>query len=310
MTQRILVMRLGALGDLTLCFGAFSALRRAHREARIALMTGPSFGDFAKLMPWFDTVLIDPRPSALELGKWRQLVKDVKAFAPTRVYDFQGKTRQSVLYAALGGPLWGPEWSGAAPWCSHPRLWPAREGMHYTDFLAAQLERAGLVLDDAPELSWLDAPMGYAGVPERFALFVPGCAPQHPHKRWPVEKYAALSKILSAQGLTCIAVGTTADQPVIDDLRALAPEIVDLSGKTTLPQLGGLARRAACVIGNDTGPTHIAAAVGARVVALMSDKVNPVWSAPKGPKALWLQGTPLATLEVQNVLDKIKGLIN
>lgn len=305
MTSKILVIRLGALGDLTLCMGAFSAIRRAHRDAQIALLTGPAFGAFAKLMPWFDEVLIDPRPSAFDLGKWRNLVKDVKAFSPTRVYDFQGKTRQSVLYAALGGPLWGPEWSGAAPLCAHPRLWPPREGMHYTDFLAAQLERAGLFMDDAPNLSWLDASMEGLSIPERFALLVPGCAPQHPHKRWPVEKYAALAQMLGAQGLTCMAVGTAADKAAIDGVRALAPEVVDLSGKTTLPQLGGLARRAACVIGNDTGPTHIAAAVGASVITLMSDKVNPVWSAPKGPKARWLQGIPLSALEVRDVLDKL-----
>jgi ADP-heptose:LPS heptosyltransferase len=85
-------------------------------------------------------------------------------------------------------------------------------------------------------------------------------------------------------------------------VRSFYSGVVDLSGRTTLFQLAGVMRRAVCVIANDTGPMHVAAAVGAPVLGLMSEQVNGAWSAPKGPRAKALQGKPLTELGVDKVL--------
>lgn len=281
--ERILVIRLGALGDLVLCFQAFHEIRRAHPDAEIALLTMPAFAGFARSMPWFDKILIDERASGRQFGQWVRLIKQVRDFKPSRVYDLQGKLRQSILYGFLGGPF-GPEWSGAAPLCSHPRLWPPQAGMHYTDFVAAQLRLAHVPSQAPPDLAWLDAPLDNFSLPERYALLIPGCAPGREYKRWPAKKYAELARRLREENIECIAIGTKADAHAIIAMRAEAPHVIDLTGQTSLPQLAALARRSVAVIGNDTGPTHLAAAVGSNVIALMSDKVNPVWSSPRGPK--------------------------
>ena len=326
MSSRILIIRLGALGDIVLCFAAFQAIRRAHPEAEIALLTMPAFAAFARSLPWFDKVIVDPRPPSWRLDKWWSLGRDVRAFAPTRVYDLQGKFRQTILFHLLGKP----EWSGAAKGCSHPRLWPPVAGMHYTDFVVAQLERAGINMnrhsraggnpisfaqplegrtwdprlrgDDEIELDWLTAPLDAFTLPEKFALLIPGCAPNRPYKRWPPAHYAELAKELAERGIQCVAIGTTHDTPAIREIIAAGGPVIDLSGQTSLPQVAALARKADYVIGNDTGPTHLAAAVGARTLALMSDRVNPHWSAPKGPRATWVQGKPLETLSPESVL--------
>jgi ADP-heptose:LPS heptosyltransferase len=305
MKERILVIRLGALGDLVLCFAAFQTIRKAHPGAEIALLTMPAFQGFARQMPWFDTVLTDLRSPRYRIDIWWQLWRSIRRFRPTRVYDLQGKSRQDVLYFLLGGPL-GPEWSGAAPFCSHPRLWPPQPGMHFVDFLAAQLERARINVGGGVDLSWLDGAVEGLGLPERYALIIPGCAPERLYKRWPAEKYAELAMRLKEKGLGCVAIGTVSDGYAISEIAARAPHVIDLCGKTSLGQVAALARRAACVVGNDTGPTHLAAAVGGRTVALMSDKVDPVWSAPRGPHAVWLQGKPLGELGVAEVLDELQ----
>lgn len=157
----------------------------------------------------------------------------------------------------------------------------------------------------SPDLSWLDAPLDDFALPERFALFIPGCAPSRPYKRWPPLHYAMLAKKLMAEGVTVFAVGTKADAQSIGAIRALAPAVGDLAGKTNLKQLAALARRAELVVGNDTGPTHLAAAVGARTLALMSDQVDPHWSSPRGPQTTWLQGSPLSALGVENVWETL-----
>jgi len=306
MRERILVIKLGALGDLVLSMPAFAAIRARHPEASILLVTAPAFASFGLLMPWFDGVILDTRPKITRPLEWIRLIREVRRFKPTRVYDFQGKFRQTVLFRSLGRP----PWSGAAKGCSDPRPWPMPEGSHYTDLLAAQLhavwkkwdgEDAAFSLPD-PDLSWLDGDLCALDLPARYAVLIAGCSPQHPHKRWPAASFAALAQKLAGQGIASVAVGTKADAGAISAIRSLAPEVKDLSGKTSLGQLAALARGAEIVIGNDTGPTHLAAAVGAKTIALMSDKVDPHWSAPKGLRTRWLQGTPLETLGVEDVL--------
>lgn len=301
MKDRILVIKLGALGDLVLCMGAFAAIRAAHPEAEIALLTAPSFAAFGLSMPWFDRVLLDSRPKVWHFLAWIKLLRLVRAYAPTLVYDFQGKPRQSILFHALGKP----EWSGAAKGCRFPRPWPPAPKTHYADFLAAQLDAAGIKDIQAPDLSWLAAPMKAIALPEKYALIIVGCAPDRLYKRWPPESFAALAKKLAEKGIASLAVGTKADADSIAALRTLAPEVLDLSAQTTLAQLATLARGAECVVGNDTGPTHLAAAVGARTVALMSDRVDPHWSAPRGTRTTWLQGKPLTALSVEEVYSAL-----
>ncbi len=304
--ERVLVIRLGALGDLVLCMGAFAAIRAKHPDAEIALLTGAGFVAFGLSMPWFDHVLIDPRPKITQPFSWIRLIRQVRTYAPTRVYDFQGKLRQSILYYALGG-LWGkpPEWSGAVKGCSHPRLWPPQPNMHYTDFLAGQLERAGLAMQKEPDLSWLSDSVDSLSLPKKYALIIPGCAPTRPEKRWPAAHYAELSRRLAAQGLETLAIGTKHDADSIAEICVLAPDVLSLVGKTSLKQVATLARGAQCVVGNDTGPTHLAAAVGARTVALMSGQVDPYWSSPRGSQTMWLQGSPLESLSVDKVWERL-----
>jgi ADP-heptose:LPS heptosyltransferase len=307
-TERILVIRLGALGDLVLCFRAFCEIRCAHPNAEIALLTMPAFADFARSMPWFDKIIIDDRAPALRVDKWWRLLRDIRAFNPTRVYDLQGKFRQSILYTLLGG-RWGVEWSGAAPLCTFPRLWPPLPNMHFTDFVAAQLERAHVPGQAPPNLSWLNASLDNFALPEKYVVMIPGCAPGRDYKRWPPKCYAELALRLREHGIDSIAVGTKQDSAAILAIRTDAPHVQDYSGRTSLPQLATLARHAVAVVGNDTGPSHLAAAVGAVTLTLMSDRVNPTWSVPRGENAYWLQGKPLATLGVNEVFAAVMGLL-
>lgn len=303
----ILVIRLGALGDLVFCFQSFHEIRAAHPEAKIALLTRAPFVSFAKSLPWFDDVIVDTHPTIKSPLEWFKLRRKIVDFAPKRIYDLQGKRRQSILYALLGGP-WGPKWSGAAPLCAFPRPWPPVPGMHFMDFLAAQLRAAGVPAQDKPSLLWFDAPVEKFGLPERYVAIIPGCSPNAPHKRWPPEKFAELANRLQSGGITAVALGTAADAEAVAALKRAAPLVVDLTGKTTLFELGGIFRRAEAVIGNDTGPTHIAAALGAPTVALFSGRSNPVWSTPPGPRVVWRQAQDLADLGVADVERALASL--
>jgi ADP-heptose:LPS heptosyltransferase len=180
--------------------------------------------------------------------------------------------------------------------------------MHYTDFIAAQLARAQVPLVDEDGLAWLDGSLDAFDLPERFALLIPGCSPQRLYKRWPPASYAALAERFAKRGIGCLMIGTNAEAETLAAITASAPFVRNLGGQTSLGQIAALARRAICVVGNDTGPTHIAAATGAPTLSLIAANLNPVWSCPKGPRSAWLGAAPLADLAVEAVWEKVAVL--
>lgn len=156
------------------------------------------------------------------------------------------------------------------------------------------------------DTAWLTGDMAGLALPERYVVLVPGCAPQHPHKRWPAAHYAELSRLLEAQGIATVAVGTAVDQDAIAEIRAAAPMVINLAGKTDIGQLAEVARRAHGVVGNDTGPIHIAAVTGAPTLVMMSGKSDPVRMTPHGPDVGCLQRDSLADLSPAEVMESIR----
>ena len=89
-----------------------------------------------------------------------------------------------------------------------------------------------------------------------------------PAKRWPPRHYAGLARGLVGRGLTPVLLGSAQDQPVGAAIAAFAPGAVDLCGQTRLEDAIDLLGAAAVAVSNDSGLMHVAAAVGAPVVAL------------------------------------------
>jgi ADP-heptose:LPS heptosyltransferase len=301
--QRILVIKLAALGDFVQAFGPFAAIRAHHPAAEITLLTTPPYADLARRSPWFDRVWADGRPGWADLpGFWR-LARRLRGAGFSRVYDLQTSGRSSHYRRLLGG---GVEWSGIAPGASHPHANPRRNFMHTVERQREQLEMAGLRAFPMPELDWLDADVSGFGLPQRFALLVPGASPGRPGKRWPAERYGVLAAGL---GLPAAVVGGPAEAPLAAAIAAAAPCVIDLTGRTSYAALGAVARRAAFAIGNDTGPTHLIAAAGCPTLALFGAESDPALCAPRGRSVAVLRHARLAALEVAEVRAALAGLL-
>jgi ADP-heptose:LPS heptosyltransferase len=306
--RNILVIKLGALGDLFLAMDAFQAIRAHHAGDRVTLLTRPAFAKFAADLPWFDEVMTDLTPRGLRLDQWLAMRRRLRSGGFARVYDLQCNGRTGIYHRLLG-PGRRPEWAGIASGCSHP--WPdyRRAALSVPERQLRMIEAAGVPRLERPvDLSWLDAPLaGLPPLPERFVLLVPGCAPHRLEKRWPAARYAELARLLvEHRGLASVVIGTAADQASVDELCAAAPAVVNLCGKTSLKQLGALARRALAVVGNDTGPVHITAAVGAPTLVVMSGHSDPVRMRPRGPAVEVLQEQNLADLSAERVLAALR----
>lgn len=298
--HRVLVIRLSALGDFIMALPAMSAIRHHHPDAEITLLTTAPLADIGRRTGWFNHVAVDVRPRWSDLSGWLRLRRWLRAGRFDRVYDLQSQDR-TAFYFRLFWPGRRPEWSGIAPGASHPHRDPNRRHMHAFDIHAAQLRVAGIPEVPPPDLGWLDENTRRFGLPSRFALLVPGSAPHRPAKRWPARQYGALASRLVENGVTPVILGTKEELTLADTIRAICPKARDLTGKTSLFAIAGLARRAELAVGNDTGPMHIIAMLGCRSVSLFSDESNPARSAPRGENVTVLQRPDLGALAVDEV---------
>ena len=294
--KRILVIKLGALGDFVQAFPPFAAIRDHHPDARITLLTTRPFVGLASASPWFDAVALDRRPRFWQLHRLAQMQRRLAGY--DFVYDLQ-TSRRSSRYFDLAGR---PPWSGIARGASHPDTDPNRNRLHTRQRQAGQLARAGIAHVPDPDLDWLTAAGPVPTSPT--VLLVPGASPHRPAKRWPVPRFGALARLLLSRGLQPVIVGTADDAPLAAAIMAACPAARDLTGRTSLLELAALASRAALAVGNDTGPMHLAAAVGCRAVVLFSRESDPALTAPLGrsPGHVAILRVPdLARLEIVDV---------
>lgn len=167
--QRILVIKLSALGDFLLAMGAFQAIRAHHDTARITLLTTKAYAGMARASGCFDDVWIDDRPSLFHPGRWLGLAARLWKGHFERVYDLQ-RSQRTGWYFHLFGPR-KPEWIGIVAGCSH-RYRDPPEPTHIADRLAGMLALAGIDRTPPPDLSFLTADTAHFALQRPYALLV------------------------------------------------------------------------------------------------------------------------------------------
>ncbi len=315
---KILVIKLSALGDFVLALAAMKKIREAHAKAHITLLTTPPFEALAKASPYFNAVDTDGRPESFP--EWIALRRRLRAAGYDRVYDLQTSSRSNRIFQIMRPNP--PAWSGIALGCSLPHRNKLRDQMHTLERHADQLLYAGIWPDaptapgtaPPPDLSWVlaqapgDRPPTPGVKAKPYVMFVPGGSQHRPEKRWPVEKYGELARILYARGFDVVIIGGPAESSLAHAIQREVPRARDLTGRTDFARIAVLGAKASMAVGNDTGPLHLAAAAGARTVVLFSGASDPALSAPRG-KVVVLQADKLSELSVAKVAQAAASLL-
>jgi ADP-heptose:LPS heptosyltransferase len=316
--EKILVIKLSALGDFVLALAAMKKIREAHRKSHITLLTTPPFVPLAKICPYFNAVEADGRPESFI--QWMGLRRRIRAAGYDRVYDLQTSAHSGRIFQLLRPNP--PAWSGIALGCSLPHRNPLRNTMHTLERQADQLMYAGIWPDaptepgsaPPPDLSWIwkneraERPVSGGVKPRPYVMFVPGGSAHRPEKRWPVQKYGELARILYSKGLDIVIIGGVQETPLAHAIQREVPRARDLTGRTDFGRIAILGAKAALAVGNDTGPLHLAAAAGAPTVVLFSSASDPALSAPRGKVAV-VRAERLSDLPVPTVAQRAQSLI-
>jgi heptosyltransferase I len=293
---RLLIVRLGAMGDILHSMPAVTALRQAHPEWQIGWAIEPQWrGLFcangcqprSATMPLVDNLHMVPAKrwakSPLSPSTWgdmQRLRKELRAMQYDIVVEMQGAVRAAVV----------ARWARSRRIIGEvrPREMPARwlfdekvatRGVHVIE---QSLELANAIFgEDLPlPLPLLPCDPGAearaAELPSPFVLLSPGAG--WGAKRWPVDRYGEVARQLARGGYTVVVNVGPAEEP-------MGQEIVQSSGGAArmltpnMAELIAVTRRAALAIAGDTGPLHLACALGRPVVGIY----GPTDPARNGP---------------------------
>lgn len=292
-SERFLVVRLTALGDVLHTVPAVAALRAAHPRARIDWVVERKWAPVLEGSPAINDVIPFDRRS---LWGAVECVQRLRENQYTCAIDFQGLYKSSIL-AALSGAVrrigfdrsWARE-EGAAMFYTE-RAVPS--GRHVAELNYSLAERAGASRPRTPEYP-LRVPAGGAasirarlhelGIRGDYIVVGPGGSWRA--KCWPAERYGEFCRELEKKSATQVVVihGPYEKSVAEEVLRAAAPAKPPVMA-TTIEELMGLVAHARCVIAADSGPLHLAAALGTPVVGLYGP-TDPARNGPFAPGAV------------------------
>ena len=269
---RYLVVRLGSLGDLVHTLPAVSAIRRAHPDAEIDWLVDAAHVDFLSLVPVIDRLVVLRDRTA---RGWLAVRRELQTRGYDVALDFQGLLKSAALARLSGARRVVGFDRGALRERSAAPFYTERvdvgEGRHVIEKnlrLAAILGASPTPVEfplrdvDSAALSALRA----QGVSSMALL---NCGAAWPNKRWPPERFGALAKWLRDRyDLTSVVLWGPGEREIADVIVAASAATAVAAPATGLRDLVALSRAARLMVSGDTGPTHIAAAVGTPVVAL------------------------------------------
>ncbi len=273
--ERILVLKLGALGDLIIGEGVMRAIRAHHKRAHITLMTEPVYARFMQNAPHFDAIIPEQRYPRWHLHKLYKTRQKLRGLDFDLVYNLQNSRRSKMLERWLRPARICSKFKGAD---YHYDL-DAAPRLATREHLAAQVAQVGVDTHDVlPDIRWAGAPdaevraiMAAHNLAPDFVLLIPGSSARHPQKRWP--HYGALAAWLVQHGIVC----ATAPGPDEMELCRTIPATMLTNNNNALNfnQLIGLGAHCRFVVGNDTGPTHLMAAARTNGLALFGRAATP-----------------------------------
>jgi heptosyltransferase-1 len=312
--SKILLIKLSALGDVAHTTLALNKLRRRYPNARLDWLVKPAIGELLRHQPAIDNVIDFTRDTS---AAWAALTSYARLAAKLRkarydlVIDLHGQARTALLTFATGAPVRiGFDKERPEVWANSRKVtddfrkhaWHgAREGawLFYTHHIPLPTLDVH-VIDHYLSVGKL---LGFDTSPADFSFRIPQSAYDRidallrqyrvagkqfvviaprgnwETKRWPDEKSADVARHFLQGGYGVVVVGAPRERQIGANIARLAPGVTDLTGETSISELAALISRAAICIAHDSGPMHLAVALGRPVVALFGPS-DTVWAGP------------------------------
>jgi heptosyltransferase I len=275
--MNVLIVRLGALGDVVHTIPAAAALRAAMPEAHIAWLVERKHRTIVDLVTVVDEVIAI---EARTVAGWIDAVRRVRQTAFDIALDFQGLMKSAVFARASGAPrvagfsIWHLREKSARPFYSETNhvgeddggetTHVIRKNLHLLEVMGIETSAIAFPLASV-ESRALDEVRTWTG--GDFALINPGAA--WPNKRWPAERFGEVAAFLhDVRGMSSVVLWGPGEQELAQQVADASNGSARVAPATEIADLVALSRAARLIVSGDTGPLHIAAAVGTPAVGL------------------------------------------
>lgn len=312
--SNILIIKHGSLGDIAQACGAIQDIFENHPDDQIHLLTTKPYYDLFKKNPNVSNVILDKRLSRLNLIYLYSLMKEIKKYSFSKVFDLQNSSRTSfykkILFPKVGKEIWSST-ETTLPEGTTKQDFDKDSVLERFDY---QLKSSGVntLYTTKPDFSWsltdISQTKNSYGL-DRYIILFPFCSPHLSLKKWPYynnliqlikEKFENQFKIVVAPGPNEIKEAS--------NINALC--VLDNGKALDISQLASLIKDSSFVIANDTGPAHIAAHIGAKGLALFGahTTANKVSIERENFKAI--QVSNLTKLSSEKVFESLSKIIS
>jgi len=306
--RKILIIKLGAFGDIIMTEGVFHDIRINCPDSQISVLTTHVYKKIFERCPWVDGVLIDPRDPRWRLDLMLKLNRKVHFDNFDIIFDLQRANRTSFYYRWF---VKRASWSGLAAGCDFPYSLPSSKNVSVQEEFANQIKAAGLTVKHtlSPDPSWfvddVSDILSEAGVTGPYVVLLAGASARRTEKCWPY--FDKLAEKLLNKRICVITV------PGPDDLELCRtiPGIM-LAGPDeylNFFQLAGVLQKAAFVVGNDSGPSHLASHLGVPGVALFGGHVPAYRTGIERDNFKCIEAAKMDLISIDKVFNEIQKFL-
>ena len=325
--RNILVIDFGQLGDVVMSLPALRAIRGRFPAARITVAAGKSGAQVVDISGYADATIVVDRVSLrdgfkpLSILRILSIVKDARRRQFDFVIDLHSLSETNILGFLSGAPKRlfsrrpGRSLDFLSKFDSQPPIDRNDPKEHLTDRYLAVLEPLGirevqrsprLVAQPADERE-IDRLLRKANATTPLVGLYPGAG--HVSRRWPLERFAELADLLIRNDETCVLVFTGPEErPLVPQIRSIFPLSSIVLDDLTIRQLLTTQARLSVFVSNDTGPMHLAAAVGAPIVALLDHRAPDTYIPVNEPKRI-IRSRALTEVTVEEVYIATRQLL-
>ena len=312
--SNILIIKLGSLGDIAQACGAIQDISENHKGAEVHLLTTKPFFDLFKKNPYVSNVILDKRLSRFNLIYLYSLMKNIKKFKFTKIYDLQNSSRTS-FYKKILFPKATKE-----VWSSTETTLP--EGTTKQDFdkdsvlsrFDHQLKSSGINTNHTlvPNFSWSTSDISQIKNHyqlEKYIVLFPFCSPHLNSKKWPYynDLISLISKKTQDKFKVVIAPGP-GEIKEASSINALC--ILNDRKPLDISQLASLINDSSFVVANDTGPAHMTAHLGSKGVALFGAHTTAYKVSIERENFKAIQVSDLSKLSAEKVFERLSNSIS
>ena len=311
--SNILIIKHGSLGDIAQACGAIQDISENHKNDEVHLLTTKPYFDLFKKNPHISNVILDKRLPRFNLIYLYSLMRNIKKYKFSKVYDLQNSSR-TAFYKRILFPN-----ATKDIWSSTETTLP--EGTTKEDFdkdsvlsrFDHQLKSSGITTHHtlSPDFSWSSLDISqiksYHQL-EKYIVLFPFCSPHLTSKKWPY--YNDLISMINEKLENKFKVVIAPGPGEIKDASSINAICVLDNGKALdISQLAALIKDSSFVVANDTGPAHMTAHLGSKGIALFGSHTTPFKVSIERENFKAIQAPELSKLSPEKVFERLSEII-